>query len=82
MSWYLVISCYQEHITQLLVLEVRLHFTECLLCVIRSLEKLVGGVGVHSGEIVENQPVEDKKKKMLEERHRLRTHLPLMERDI
>lgn len=59
MSWYLVIPRYQEDITQLLVLQVRLHFTERLLCVICGLEKFVRGVGVHSGEIAQTQPVED-----------------------
>ena len=59
MSWYLVISCYQENITQLLVLEVGLHFTKGLFCMICGLEKLIGGV--HPGEIAQNQPVEDRK---------------------
>lgn len=58
-SWYLVIPCYEEDITQLLVLQVRLHFTERLLCMICGLEKLIGAVGVHSGEIADNQPTED-----------------------
>lgn len=60
MSWYLVIPCYQQYVTQLLVLEVGLHFTERLLCMICGLEKFIGGVGAHSGQIAQNQPVENK----------------------
>lgn len=59
MSRYLVISCYQQDVTQLLVLEVGLHFTERLLCMICGLEKFVGGVGGHSGQIAQNQPGEN-----------------------
>lgn len=53
MSRYLVVAGYQEHITQLLVLEVGLHLTECLFCMVCGLEKLIRGVGVHSGEIAQ-----------------------------
>lgn len=60
-SWYLVFPCYQEHIAQLLVLKVCLHLTEGLLCMICSLEKLIRGVSVHSGERTQNQPVYDKR---------------------
>lgn len=57
MSWYLVVPCYQEHITQLFVLEVGLHLAESLFCMVCGLEKLIGGVVVHSGEGVQSQPV-------------------------
>lgn len=56
-SWYLVIPRYQENIAQLLVLQVRLHLAESLLCMICGLEKLIRGVGVHSGEVAQSQPV-------------------------
>lgn len=55
-----MIPCYQEDITQLLVLEVGLHLAESLFCMICGLEKLIGGVGVHSGEAAQSQPVKDK----------------------
>ncbi len=57
MSRYLMIPCYQEDITQLLVLEVGLHLAESLFCMICGLEKLIRGVGVHSGEAAQSQPV-------------------------
>lgn len=69
MSWYLVIPCYQEDITQLLVLEVGLHFTERLFCMICGLEKLIRRVGVHSGEGAQNQPVDNKQGGEVEKRH-------------
>lgn len=50
-SWYLVIPCYQKNVTQLLVLQIRLHLAESLLCMICGLEKLIRGVGVHSREV-------------------------------
>lgn len=56
-----MIPCYQENITQLLVLEVGLHLTESLFCMICGLEKLIGGVGVHSGEGAQSQPAETMK---------------------
>lgn len=56
-----MIPCYQEDITQLLVLEVGLHLPESLLCMICGLEKFIGGVVVHSGEGAQSQPVEDNK---------------------
>lgn len=56
-SWYLMISRYQEDITQLLVLEIGLHLAESLFCMICGLEKLIGGVGVHSGKGAQSQPV-------------------------
>lgn len=59
-SWDLMIPCYQEDVTQLLVLKIGFHLTESLLCMIRGLEKLVRGVGIHSGEGAENQPVKIK----------------------
>lgn len=59
-SGYLVIPCNQEDITQLLVLEVGLHLTESLFCMICGLEKLIGRVVVHSGEGAQSQPVEER----------------------
>lgn len=56
-SWYLVIPHYQENVAQLLVLQVHLHLAESLLCMICGLEKLIRGVGVHSGEVAQSQPV-------------------------
>ena len=56
-----MIPCYQENITQLLVLEVGFHFTESLFCMICGLEKLIRGVGVHFGEGAQGQPVEEKR---------------------
>lgn len=56
-SWYLVISRYQENVAQLLVLQVHLHLAERLLCMICGLEKLIRGVGAHSGEVAQSQPV-------------------------
>lgn len=53
-----MISRYQEDITQLLVLEVGLHLAESLFRMICGLEKFIGGVGVHSGEGAQSQPVE------------------------
>lgn len=55
-SWYLVIPRYQKNITQLLVLQVHLHLAESLLCMTCGLEKLIRGVGVHSGEVARSQP--------------------------
>lgn len=56
-SWYLVVPRYQENVAQLLVLQVHLHLAERLLCMIRGLEKLIGGVGAHPGEVAQSQPV-------------------------
>lgn len=53
-----MIPRYQEDVAQLLVLEVGLHLAESLFGVIGGLEELVGGVGVHSGEGAQSQPVE------------------------
>lgn len=55
-SRYLVISSDQEDVTQLLVLKVSFHLTESLFCMVCGLEKLVGRVGVHSGESAQSQP--------------------------
>ena len=56
-----MIPCYQEDITQLLVLKVGLHLTESLFCMICGLEELIGGVGVHSGEGAQSQPVKERR---------------------
>lgn len=55
-SRYLVIPSYQEDVAQLLVLKISLHLAEGLLRVVRGLEELVGGVGVHPGESAQSQP--------------------------
>lgn len=57
-----MIPCYQQDITQLLVLEVGLHLTESLFCMICCLKKLIRGVGSHSGKGAQSQPEEDKKR--------------------
>lgn len=55
-SRYLVIPSYQEDVTQLLVLKISLHLAESLFRMVCRLEKLVGGVGVHSGKSAQRQP--------------------------
>lgn len=60
-----MIPCYQEDIAQLLVLEVGLHLTESLFCMICGLEELIRAVGVHSGVGSQSQPVEEKQTKSM-----------------
>lgn len=68
MSWYLVVPRNQKDITQLLVLEVGLHFTERLFRMVCGLEKLIGGIGIHPGEGAQNQPVEAEQREGKEEK--------------
>lgn len=57
----LVITSYQNHITQLLVLKVSLHLPEGLFCVVCSLEKLIWTVGAHPSVTTQSQPVKNQK---------------------
>lgn len=56
-SRYFMIPRYQQDVAQLLVLEISLHLAESLFCMICRLEKLIGGVGVHSGKGAQSKPV-------------------------
>lgn len=47
MGWNLLVTSNQEHITELLLLQVILHFAEGLLRVVRGLEIFVRAIGAH-----------------------------------
>lgn len=60
-GWNLLVTSDQEHVTELLLLQVILHFAEGLLRVVGGLEILVRAIGAHpKGAAGGGQPARDR----------------------